>query len=243
MKILVADKQLVKPGDCLAVLDKEELQLNQAMRHIPDRHIYIYGGKLYSDVMGVVSIEDKSVSVIPLEGVYIPHKDDNVIGFVIGVGISNWLVDIKAPYKAVLPASDVIEGFTPLTHNLRSYLDIGDFVYAKIAAFDRLRDPVLTIRGKGLGKIIDGFVIDVKPSKIGRIIGKKGSMFNVLTTLTGCEISIGLNGYVWARCSDDFTLSVLVKAIRLIEAKAHMKGLTEEVKMFIESQLGVKHGK
>ncbi|MEM4481277.1 MAG: exosome complex RNA-binding protein Rrp4 [Desulfurococcaceae archaeon] len=243
MKILVADKQLVKPGDCLALLEKEEVQPEQGLKHIPDKHIYIYGDRVYSDIMGVASVEDKSISVIPLEGVYIPHKEDNVIGLVVGVGLSNWIVDIKAPYKAVLPASDVIEGFTPSTHNLRNYLDVGDFIYARIVAYDRLRDPLLTIRGKGLGKIIEGFVIDVKPSKVGRIIGKKGSMFNVLASSTACEISIGLNGYVWAKCPDESTLSILIKAIRLIETKAHMKGLTEEVKMFIESQLGVKREK
>ncbi|MEM1858326.1 MAG: exosome complex RNA-binding protein Rrp4 [Desulfurococcaceae archaeon] len=240
MKVLVADKQIVRPGDCLAILDKEETVPGKEMVHLPDRHVYILNNKVYSDTVGVVSINEGSISVIPLEGVYVPRKDDIVLGTVADVGISQWIVDIRAPYKAILPAGEVIEGFTPAIHNLRNYLDIGDYVLAKIAAFDRLRDPLLTIKGKGLGKIVDGFVIDVKPSKVARVIGKKGSMYNVLASTTRCELVIGMNGYVWARCHDERTLEALIKAVRLIEVKAHVRGLTEEVKLLIESELGVK---
>lgn len=240
MKIMVADRQLVRPGDCLAILEQGEA-LPEEFKHIPERHVYIVNMKVYSDVLGIVDLSNNGISVIPLEGVYIPHKDDNVVGVISGIGLTSWTVDIKSPYKAILPASDVIEGFSPLVHNLKNYLDIGDYVYAKISVFDRLRDPVLTIKGKGLGKIIDGYVIDIKPSKIARVIGKKASMFNLLTNLTNCELSIGMNGYVWAKCPDETRLNVLIKAIRLIELKAHMRGLTEEVKMLIERELGVKH--
>jgi len=241
MKILVADRQIVRPGDCLAILDKEEALPEKELRYFPDKHIYIYNNRVFSDIIGIVSLSEGSLSVIPLEGVYFPRKDDIVIGVISDVGLSYWEVDIKAPYKAILPANDVIEGFNPSIHNLRSYLNIGDYVLAKVAVFDRLRDTVLTTKGKGLGKIIDGFVIDIKPSKVARVIGKKGSMHNLLTTMTKCEIVIGLNGYVWAKCPDEAKLEVLIKAIKLIEAKAHMKGLTEEVRMFLESMLGVKH--
>lgn len=239
VKVLVADRQVVRPGDCLAIIEEEPIS-EKEIKHFPDRHVYIYNNRVYSDIIGVVSINEGSISVIPLEGVYIPRKDDIVIGIATDVGISHWVIDIKAPYKAILPANDVIEGFNPAVHNLRNYLDIGDYVLAKIAAFDRLRDPLLTVKGKGLGKIIDGFVIDVKPSKVARIIGKRGSMHSVLTSMTKCELIIGMNGYIWAKCPDERTLEVLIRAIRLIEAKAHMRGLTEEVKLFIESELGVR---
>lgn len=240
MKILVADRQITRPGDCLAVLEKDEIPPDGGFKYFPERHIYILNNKVYSDTVGVVSLNEGGISVIPLEGLYIPRKDDLVIGVISEVGLSSWTVDIKSPYKAILPASDVIEGFNPALHNLRNYLDIGDYVLAKISVFDRLRDPVLTTRGKGLGKIINGFVIDVKPSKVARIIGKKGSMLNLLTSMTNCEIVVGLNGYVWAKCPDESMLDALIKAIRLIEAKAHMKGLTEEVKVFLENTIGVK---
>lgn len=238
MKLLVVDRQLVRPGDILAILEENEVPPETRMKHLPDKHIYIVGNRVYSDVLGVVSLEEKSISVIPLESVYIPRKDDLVIGVVVDIGITSLLIDIKAPYKAILPASEVIEGFNPAIHNLRNYIDIGDYILAKIAAFDRLRDPVLTIKGKGLGKIVDGFVIDIKPSKVARVIGRRGSMYNVLSNMTKCEIVIGLNGYIWARCPSEQALKALIKAVKLIEAKAHVKGLTEEVKMLLESELG-----
>jgi len=236
LKILVADRQIVRPGDCLALI---EGVFEQKIKHIPEKHIYILGNRVYSDIIGVVSIENNTVGVVPLESTYIPRKDDTVVGVICGVGVSSWSVDIKSPYKAVLPASDVIEGFNPAVHNLRNYLDIGDYILAKIATFDRLRDPVLTVRGKGLGKIIDGYVVDVKPSKVARVIGKKGSMYNLLTSMTKCELVVGVNGYVWAKCPDESVLDVLVKAIRLIEAKAHVRGLTEEIRSYLASKLGV----
>jgi exosome complex component RRP4 len=242
LKILVADRQIVRPGDCLALLEKEEAPPEGGFKYFPDRHVYILNNKVYSDIVGLVSVEGGTITVIPLEGVYFPRKDDIVIGVISDVGVSQWIVDIKAPYKAILPASDVIEGFNPAVHNLRSYLDIGDYVLAKIAIFDRLRDPVLTTRGKGLGKILEGFVIDIKPSKVARVIGKRGSMLNVLTTMTRCEIVVGLNGLIWAKCPDEQTLNALVRAVKLIEAKAHMKGLTEEVKLYLETVLGGKRG-
>lgn len=238
MKLFVSERQLVRPGDILAVLEGEEVPMDSRMRHIPDKHVYIVGNKVYSDVLGVVSVEERSVSVIPLESVYMPRKDDLVIGVVVDVGITSLIVDIKAPYKAILPASEIVEGFNPAVHNLRNYIDVGDYVLAKVAVFDRLRDPVLTIKGKGLGKIIDGFVIDIKPSKVARVIGRRGSMYNVLTSMTKCEVVIGLNGYIWARCPSEQTLKALIKAVKLIEAKAHIKGLTEEVKLLLETELG-----
>ncbi|MCC6034038.1 MAG: exosome complex protein Rrp4 [Desulfurococcaceae archaeon] len=237
LKILVADRQIVRPGDCLALI---EGVFEQKLKHIPEKHIYILGNRVYSDVVGVVSIENNTLSVVPLESTYIPRKDDTVIGVISGVSVSSWSVDIKSPYKAILPASDVIEGFNPAIHNLRNYLDIGDYVLAKVAAFDRLRDPVLTVKGKGLGKIIDGYVVEIKPSKVARVIGKKGSMYNLLTNMTKCELVVGVNGYIWARCPDERVLDVLVKAIRLIETKAHMRGLTEEVRSYLASKLGVQ---
>jgi exosome complex component RRP4 len=238
LKILVAHRQIVRPGDCLAIIESGVYE--QKVKHIPEKHIYILGNRVYSDVVGVVSIENSSISVVPLEGVYIPRIDDVVIGVISGIGVSAWHVEIKSPYKAVLPATNVIEGFNPAVHNLRNYLDIGDYVLAKVAAFDRLRDPVLTVKGKGLGKIVEGHVIDVKPSKVARIIGKKGSMYNLLTSMTNCEIVVGVNGYIWAKCPDEYVLSVLISAVRLIEAKAHMRSLTEEIKSHLASKLGVK---
>ncbi len=239
MKILVANRQIVRPGDVLAVIDE---QTGDYEKHIPDKHIYIRGNRVLTDVVGLVSISGENIQVIPLEGKYIPRVDDVVIGMVVSVGITNWILDINSPYPGVLNANEVIENFNPITTNLRDYLDIGDYVIAKISIFDRTRDPVLTVKGRGLGKITEGTIIEVKASRIPRIIGKKGSMLNLLVSKTGCSIVVGQNGLIWLRCSDEQVLDALIRAIRMIEARSHIRGLTEEVRIFLEKNLGSSGG-
>jgi exosome complex component RRP4 len=234
LKTLVANRQIVRPGDTLAILEEGV----QGYRHLPDKHIYFYGNRILSDITGLAVINDNDIQVIPLEGKYIPRVDDVVIGIVKNIGLTSWTVDINSPYPGILNANDVIENFNPIKNDLKMYLDIGEYIIAKIVVFDRTRDPQLTIRGKGLGKITEGTVIEVKPSRVPRIIGKKGSMLNILTTLTGCNITVGQNGLIWIRCSDDETLDVLIRAIRRIEARSHIRGLTEEIRMFLEKNLG-----
>ncbi len=234
--MIVANRQIVRPGDTLAIIESGEAV--KTPRHLPDKHIYIVGNRILSDVNGLVNIVDDDIQVIPLEGKYIPRVDDTVIGMVTSVGITNWIIDINSPYPGILNANDVIENFNPITMNLRDYLDIGEFIVAKIVLFDRTRDPLLTVKGKGLGKITEGTIIEVKPSRIPRIIGKKGSMLNLLTSTTGCNMVVGQNGLIWIRCSDEKKLEVLIRAIRRIEARSHIRGLTEEIRMFLEKNLG-----
>ncbi len=233
LKILVADRQIVRPGDILAVME----QKIRRPSYNPEKHIYIYEDKIMSAVLGLTSVNDNDVSVIPLEGRYFPRVGDIVIGLVVGVGITNWLLDIRAPYKAVLNAGEVIENFSPITTNLREYIDVGDYIVAKIAVFDRTRDLLLTVKGKELGKITEGIVIEIEPSRVPRVIGKKGSMLNLLTSRTGCNILVAQNGVVWIRCKDERSSEVVIKAIRLIESRAHMRGLTEHVRMFLDKEL------
>lgn len=237
LKILVADRQIVRPGDVLAIV--EEGEGFTGFKHFPDKHVYISNNRVYSDVLGVASVQDNDLTVIPLEGSYFPRQDDTVIGVVVNVGITSWVVDIRAPYRAVLNGSDVIEGFNPITHNLRDYLDVGDYVLAKIALFDRTRDPILTVKGKDLGKITEGVVVEVKPSRVPRIIGRKGSMLNNLINITKCNITVAQNGFIWIKCPDNDRLNALIEAIKIIEEKPHARGLTEEIRLFLTSKLGL----
>jgi exosome complex component RRP4 len=114
--------------------------------------------------------------------------------------------------------------------------DIGDYVLAQVVSFDRTKDPVLTTRGSGFGKISHGHIIEIVPAKIPRLIGKKGSMVGMLKAETGCQILIGQNGRVLVsgRRPEDEELAIL--AIRKIEAEAHTRGLTNRVKGLIEEQ-------
>ncbi len=225
-KIYVANRQIVRPGDLLAEGDDVK----------GGDYTYRIGNKIYASVLGLANVDDGVVSVIPLEGMNMPKEGDVVIGLVTSVGITNWIVDIRGPYKAVLNANEALESFNPITDDLRKYLDVGDYIIAKIIVFDRTRNPLLTIKGKGLGKITEGKVIDVKPSRVPRIIGKKKAMLNILIEQTKCTIIVGQNGRIWIRCPNEELEDILVRAIRKIEAEAHIPGLTERVKRFIEEE-------
>lgn len=227
-KVFVTDRQIVVPGDPIAEVS-DDLQ-------VVGPYVFEAGGIYYSSVMGLASIsEDKGrIEIIPLEGPYVPKKDDIVIGLVTDIGLTYWEVDINSPYKAVLNANDALnKQFSPMHDDLRRYLTVGDYIVAKVIAFDRTRDPLLTIKGKGLGRVTKGKVIEVKPSRVPRIIGKRGSMISMLLGETGCNITVGQNGRVWVACQSAELEDVLVMAIRKIEREAHTRGLTDKVREFI----------
>jgi len=81
----------------------------------------------------------------------------------------------------------------------------------------------------GLGKIREGRIIKVTPTKIPRVIGKKGSMINLIKRQTGCQIVIGQNGVILVRGRDLEKVNLAVEAIMKIEDEAHTTGLTDRI--------------
>jgi len=47
---------------------------------------------------------------------------------------------------------------------------------------------------RGYGKIDGGMIVSVGPNQVPRIIGKEGSMVNIIKNATGCDITVGQNG-------------------------------------------------
>ena len=60
------------------------------------------------------------------------------------------------------------------------FTSVVDREVAKIASYDRAHDPQLTVGEPGLGKITRGQILHVTPTKIPRIIGRKGSMISMI---------------------------------------------------------------
>jgi exosome complex component RRP4 len=179
---------------------------------------------------------DKQV-FIPLESIYVPKPGDIVIGIVSGVGVTNWFVDINSPYIAVLNLQDFLgRPFNPAVDEPGKYLSVGDYVKAKVVAFDRTRSPLLTVQGEGLGKIVEGKIVEVSPAKIPRVIGRKGSMLEVLTEGTGCEIYAAVNGRVHVKCPNPDLEAIAVLAIKTIEREAFTSGLTARIRKLIEEE-------
>ena len=226
MPLLVERRQLVAPGDLLA--EGEYLAGDNA---------YKDDGRIYAQRLGLADVRGKRVSVVALKGPYMPRVGDLVIGRIVDTTLGGWIVDINSPYTANLSVSDVMgKPFSPEMVSLTKILAIGDIIIAKISAFDRTRDPALTIKERGLGKVEGGVVIDLTPTKVPRLIGKKGSMINMIKQLTGCEVIAGQNGKVLIKGRNLKMVELAIHSVRMVEEQAHTSGLTDRIRKFIEEK-------
>ena len=222
MTLLVEANQVVAPGELLADGD-----------HILGENAYRIGTQIFSACVGLLEVDGNRVLVVPFKGGYLPHEGDLVVGRIIDIGLSGWSIDILAPYQSMLPASETPGSRGARRRDLSEILEVGDMVLAQVLAFDRTRDPLLTIKGPGLGKISNGRVVQISAAKIPRLIGRKGSMISMLKRETGCQITVGQNGIalVWGKSPEAEELAV--EAIYMVEREAHTRGLTDRIREMI----------
>jgi exosome complex component RRP4 len=203
----------------------------------PEQNVELQGNKIISTTIGISEIYDDSVKVIPLTGKYIPKINDLVIGKVISHTSLSWELDINSCYVGFLPAQDVFgRDFSAHADELASKLKSGDLVAARIANFDRTRDPLVTISDRDLGKIDTGVLIQISPSKVPRLIGKRGTMIQMIEMATDAAITIGQNGWIVVSCESPEGLLKAKKAIEMVNEKAHVANLTDQVKEMLESK-------
>ncbi len=233
MPVFYENRQLVTPGDLLA--ENEYMNGENTFRE---------NGKIYATRVGLFICENKRVHVVALKSFYIPMVGDIVIGRVLDVTLGGWVVDIRAPYPSMLRASDALErSFKPQKDDLLQLFDVGDIMIAKIVAYDRTRDPLLTVLERGLGKVARGQLIEITPTKIPRVIGKQGSMVSMIKDETGCQITIGQNGRIIISGKSPEGEHLAIMAIRKIEQEAHTTGLTDRVTEMLKEKKGEKSKK
>lgn len=214
-------KQVI-PGDVIASGD-----------YRPGSFVERRGNDLIALRVGLAEVIRSDVKVIPLSGSYIPRVEDQVVGKVVNVTGYGWEIDINSCFLGYLPAQFVFgRDFSPATHDLNSRFSIGDMLLAKIEAYDRSRDPQLSIRGPGLGLIPHGELVRISPTKVPRLIGKKGYMIKMIGNLTHCDIRVGQNGLVVLDGPAEGVVKA-VQAVQLIEQEAHMADLTQKVEAFL----------
>ncbi|HEY0196181.1 MAG TPA: KH domain-containing protein, partial [Methanobacterium sp.] len=102
---------------------------------------------------------------------------------------------------------------------------------------DEVKKVKLGLKGRGLGKFRDGILIYITPTKVPRLIGKKGSMINMIKDETKCEVVVGQNGVVWVK-GDPSMERVAEKVVNMIEQQAHTSGLTDRVRNMLFELLG-----
>jgi exosome complex component RRP4 len=189
------------------------------------------GNALIATRIGIAETGRDGVKVIPLSGVYIPRVNDLVIGKIIDHSSLSWEVDINSCFSAHLPAQDVFgRDFSPARDDMTKHFAVGDMITARIIAFDRTRDPMLTVQDRDLGKIPRGELLRISATRVPRLIGKRGSMIQTIEQATQTRVLIGQNGIVVVTGRSPEGINLAVRAIRMVEEEAHTANLTQRIK-------------
>jgi len=223
--LLVNEKDLVVPGQVLAENE-----------YFPGRGTFKEDNRICSSFVGLVSVRNKKINVIPLQSKYIPKRGDVVIGEITDIRFSMWGLDINSPYTGLLPASEV---FGKDKRELESVFDIGDVLLLRVVDVDEVKKVKLGLKGRGLGKFRDGILVYITPTKVPRLIGKRGSMINMVKEKTHCDIVVGQNGVVWIKGEPDME-RIAEKVILMIDREAHTSGLTDRVRELLDRLTGVE---
>ena len=229
MVVYFQKREVVVPGQLLA-----------EGRYRPSFGTYDEGGKIYSSLMGLAELRGNTVKVVALDGVYIPKEGDLVIGVITIVAGNNWKINIGGPYLASLHANNALR--RPYSDDISEYMDMGDVVSAEISAFDRQSGPFLSMKGRGLEVLEGGMILEVSPAKIPRIIGRRGSMINMINDHLRIDSVVGQNGRIWIKTSDVQKLRLAIKAFRMIEEQAHTSNLTDRINRMLAEEVAELSG-
>lgn len=216
-ELLVKEKSLVIPGDVLA----------RGLDFLPSSGSYRVNNEIRANVLGLVKIKDRFIGIVPLAGIYVPRPGDGVIGFVKDMQTTIWIIDINSPYDAVLQLGEAVDEFVDINKtDISVYYDIGDMIYAKVLNVTKSKQVQLSMNDYRAKKLIGGRVLRITPFKVPRLIGKEGSMIELIKNKTKCQIIVGQNGVVWLKGEKE---GLAAKAILLIEEESHITGLTDKV--------------
>jgi len=220
----MSESQFVLPGDVIVTGD-----------YRPEQNVILDGDRLMSTAVGFSEIEDNSVTVTPLTGLYTPKTDDLVIGKIVSHNALSWEVDINSYYPGILTAFDIFgKDYSASRDDLSLKLNICDVILARIANIGS-RDPLLTIIGENLGKIDAGELVKISPAKIPRLLGKHKSMIQTIEASTNATITVGQNGLIVVSCDETNGLLKALAAIRMVDEQAHIIDLTDKVKKMLKS--------
>ncbi len=195
------------------------------------RGTYVENGKIYAEVAGVLNTTSKYISVTPLKGAYFPRENDFVIGVVTQAMSSSWLVDINAPYPALLHVNEV--PWRVDFGETEKYLNAGDTVMAKVSQVDEEKKLQITLKDRNLYKIKGGNIINAAPSKVRRIRGKNDSMTAIIKKYTKCRMFVGDNGRIWIDGSFE-SIKKVKEIIKIIEEESIYYGLTNKIENLLK---------
>ncbi len=195
------------------------------------RGTFVENGKIYSGILGVLNENERYINIVPLKGRYDPTVGDFIIGVVEEALGSGWLVDINASSPALLHQNEV--PWRVDFGDTERYLNHGDCIMAKILSVDESKKLQITLNERSLYKIKGGHIIDVEPSRVPRIIGKKGSMLSLIKKYIRCRIFVGQNGRIWVD-GDTESIEKVLQTIYKIEDESTTFGLTNRIEEMLK---------
>lgn len=214
-------RKVVIPGEVIA----------SGEDYLPGEGAKREGNDVIATRFGLAEEAGRMIKVIAITGAYIPRRNNVVIGRVTDITFHGWLIDIDSASSGFLPVEE-----SPRFVNkseMDQFLDIGEVIAAKIWSV-KAKGIDLAMRGKGLGKLEGGFIFRVIPNRVPRIIGREGSMINLIKEKTGCDITVGQNGWIWVKGENIDAEIRARKAIEFIAEKVHVEGLTEKMEEYFE---------
>jgi exosome complex component RRP4 len=217
----MTERKIIIPGEVIVSGDD----------YLPGEGTEKRGNDIIALKYGLSEESNNLVKVLPLSGTYFPRRSNVVIGKIVNVTFNGWVVDIGAPDNAFLSLMEV-----PRYVNkdaLEEVMEIGDMAVFKIWSINK-RGVDLSLKQRGLGKIEEGLIVDINSNKVPRVIGKEGSMIKLIKDKTGCNITVGQNGFIWVKGDTVSDELFAKKAIEFIEKKSSSPGLTEEVEKWLK---------
>ena len=214
-------RKIVVPGE--VIISGEDFLPGEGTRRESDNII--------ANRYGLAEKVGKVIKIIPLSGAFIPRKNNVILGRVIDFTHNGWLLDVDYATSAFLPVAEAPRFINK--NELDSFMAIGDMIAAKIWSVGR-RGIDLSLKGRGLGKLDKGLVFRINPSRVPRVIGREGSMINLIKENTGCNITVGQNGWIWVDAPEIDSKIKARKVIEFISDKVHIDGLTDKVEEWFE---------
>ena len=216
------ERKLVVPGEVIV----------SAEDHLPGDFTRNEDGNIIANRYGLAETNGKFVRIIPVSGVFEPRRGNTVIGRVEDINFSGWNINVGGPYTAFLSLAECPRYIDK--KDISEFANIGDVLNMKIWSVKK-GSIDLTLKSRGLGKLEGGRIIRINSHKVPRVIGKEGSMINLIKDNTNTEITVGQNGYIWIK-GDIAGEKKAEEAIQLIEKEASSDGLIDKMEEF----LGVK---
>lgn len=213
------ERKLVIPGEL--IVSGED--------YLPGEFTRKENDSIIANRYGLAEINGRVVRIIPVSGVFEPRRGNTVIGRVEDITFNGWLVNIGGPYSAFLPIAECPRFIDK--NNIEEFASVGDMLNSKI--FGVKKGGIdLTLRSRGLGVLEGGRIIKINPHKVPRVIGKEGSMINLIKNKTKTEINVGQNGIIWLN-GDIEGERRAEEAINLIAQEATHERLTEKIEEFL----------